>query len=466
MRGPESGVNSHGVGFGEAARLWLKVGLLSFGGPAGQIAMMHRMVVEEKKWIGNDRFLHALNFCHFLPGPEAQQLAIYIGWLLHGTPGGLVAGTLFVLPGFLVVLALSALYAAFNQLPAVEALFWGLKPAVLAVVVMAVLRIGAKSLASGFAWLIAAASFVSLFVYQVPFPVVVLASALLGWLGRDACPNLLGDACPGWVHGNGKTAVHGGNANGAADAVLDAGLDHTRASLRRSLRVLAVWLPVWLSPVAALLLLFGPNDVYSRIAVFFSKMAVVTFGGAYAVLAYVAQAAVADYGWLSAEDMLNGLGLAETTPGPLILVLQYVGFLAAFRDPGALTPLLAGTLGALLSVWVTFAPCFLWIFLGAPYIERLRGVRALSSALSGITASVVGVVFNLALWFALHSLFGKVGETGFLGGSIPAPSLSTLDVPAAVLVLGAFVAMRRFGLGMIQTLAGCALAGLAWRLVT
>ena len=443
------------VPFAQAARLWLKLGLLSFGGPAGQIAMLHRLVVEERKWIGNERFLHALNYCHLLPGPEAQQLATYVGWLLHGTRGGLTAGILFVLPGALVVLALSALYAAFRQVPAVDALFYGLKPAVLAVVLAAVLRLGGKALGNLFGVLLAAGSFLALFLFQTPFPLVIAAAALLGFLARKTCPDVLGDACPGWLHGQ------AGHGSGDAEAPGP----ERGATLAGSLRTLGLWLVLWLGPVAALLLILGPEHVFSRLAVFFSKMAVVTFGGAYAVLAYVAQEAVEGFGWLSPADMLNGLGLAETTPGPLILVLQFVGYLAAFRDPGTLPPVLAGILGSALTLWVTFAPCFLWIFLGAPYIERLRGVRGLGAALSGITAAVVGVVLNLAAWFGLHTLFGHVGQTSFLGGSLPLPQWSSLDPAALVLALAALAAMRLLRLGLAPTLGLCALAGLFWKLL-
>ncbi|GFM38087.1 chromate efflux transporter [Desulfovibrio psychrotolerans] len=455
---PSDGEESAGnVRFVDAAALWLRVGLFSFGGPAGQVAMMYRMVVEERRWVSNGRFLHALNYCNLLPGPEAQQLATYVGWLLHGTRGGLVAGTLFILPGFLVVLALSALYAAFSQVPAVEALFWGLKPAVLAVVVMALMRIGSKALVGAYAWALAFGAFLALFVFGVPFPLVVLMAGILGWARHEIGAN--GTGTPA------SSASSGSSGTQDEDEEPVNGREHAAPTVRGSLRVLATWLTLWLVPVFLLLAILGPENVYARIAVFFSKMAVVSFGGAYAVLAYVAQAAVADFGWLSAEDMLNGLGLAESTPGPLILVLEYVGYLAAYRNAGDLPPALAGMLGATLAVWVTFTPCFLWIFLGAPFIERLRGVRALSAALSGITASVVGVIFNLALWFALHSLFGRVDALAFPGGSLPVPDMATADVPALVLAFAAFVALHRLWLGMIPVLAGCAAAGMLWRLV-
>lgn len=462
VRVPEGEEPAGNVRFADAAALWLRVGLFSFGGPAGQIAMMYRMVVEERRWVSNGRFLHALNYCNLLPGPEAQQLATYVGWLLHGTRGGLVAGTLFILPGFLVVLALSALYAAFSQVPAVEALFWGLKPAVLAVVVMALMRIGTKALVGAYAWALAFGAFLALFVFGVPFPLVVLLAGLLGWARHQI--GAIGAKGTGVSASSASSASSGPSGTQDEDAEPVNGREHAAPTLRGSLRVLATWLTLWLGPVFLLLAVLGPENVYARIAVFFSKMAVVSFGGAYAVLAYVAQAAVADFGWLSAEDMLNGLGLAESTPGPLILVLEYVGYLAAYRNAGALPPSVAGALGAALAVWVTFTPCFMWIFLGAPFIERLRRVRALSAALSGITASVVGVIFNLALWFALHSMFGRVGTLAFPGGSLPVPDISTADVPALVLAFAAFVALHRLRLGMIPVLAGCAAAGMLWRL--
>lgn len=434
--------------FMEAFLVWLRIGLLSFGGPAGQIAMMHKVLVEEKRWISNDRFLHALSYCHFLPGPEAQQLATYVGWLLHRTPGGLVAGTLFVLPGFVVVLGLSILYAAFRQVPAVDALFYGLKPAVLAIVLGAVVRVGTKAMKDGFAVALAALAFVALFAFAVPFPVVVLGAGLLGYM-RSA-----------WRRG----ASNGGKAAVAADE--DPLPDHARPTPGRSLRVLAVWLPLWLVPVGALGVVLGWDNVFTRMGLFFSKMAVVTFGGAYAVLSYVAQQAVEHYGWLGPADMINGLAMAETTPGPLILVLQYVGFMAAYAAPGNLAPLVAGALGAVLTVWVTFTPCFLWIFLGAPYIEKVRSHKGLAAALSGVTAAVVGVILNLSLWFGLHTLFGQVGQwRGPLGVQLVYPVLPTLDVVAFGLTAVATVALVRYGMGMGRVLAACAALGWAARML-
>ena len=425
----------------EAFFVWLKIGLLSFGGPAGQIAMMHKVLVDEKKWISNDRFLHALNYCHFLPGPEAQQLATYVGWLMHRTLGGLVAGTLFILPGFFVVLTLSALYAAYRQVPAVDALFYGLKPAVLAIVVGAVIRVGGKALKTRFSMALAASAFIALFAFDAPFPVVVFSAGILGWL---------------------RSRTQAGSSGHAAGEATDEPMpDHAKPSLRRSLTVLAVWLPLWFVPVLLLGFFFGWDDVYARMAVFFSKMAVVTFGGAYAVLSYVAQQAVESYQWLSPADMINGLAMAETTPGPLILVLQYVGFMAAYASPGALPPLLAGALGGALTVWVTFTPCFLWIFLGAPYIEQVRSNRALSAALAGVTSAVVGVILNLSVWFGLHTIFSEVGKwQGPIGLQLPVPTLATADLWAVALSFAAVLALTRFKAGMGATLVGC--AGIGW----
>jgi chromate transporter len=448
-----------GIPFGEAIRLWAKIGLLSFGGPAGQIALMHRLLVDEKRWIGEQRFLHALNYCMLLPGPEAQQLATYIGWLLHRTAGGIVAGTLFVLPGFFVMLALSAVYAGFQHVPLVQALFFGIKPAVLAIVLHAVVRIGKRALVNRFMVGLAAAAFIGIFLLRVPFPLIVLGAGTIGYLVTRL--------------GGGSLFTAADRSSPAADddAVVDRMFaegvpDHVRASPARTLRVAAVWLPLWLGPVVILLLWLSGDDVFAQIGLFFSKMAVVTFGGAYAVLAYVAQQAVDGYGWLKPGEMLDGLGMAETTPGPLILVLEYVGFLAAYRQPGVLPPMLAGALGAALTVWVTFTPCFLWIFLGAPYIERLRANRALAAALSAITAAVVGVILNLAVWFALHTIFAELHEVPFAGLALAIPVWSTLEPVSLLLALGAVIAMFRFRVGMLPTLVASALLGGAIHLFT
>jgi chromate transporter len=436
---------------GESTRVWARIGLLSFGGPAGQIALMHRMLVEERGWIGERRFLHALNYCMLLPGPEAQQLATYIGWLMHRTAGGLVAGTLFVLPGAIVMLALSIAYVQWGDLAPVQSLFMGVKAAVLAVVVDAVIRIGRRTLKNRAMLAVAAASFLAIWAFGAPFPLIILAAGVIGWLGSRTRPDLFSGA--------GQAGEEAPDRPGVIDAMFARGeLGHAVPSRGRALKVLAVWLPLWLAPVAILFLLLGPAAVWTQLAAFFSTMGVVTFGGAYAVLAYVAQAAVETFGWLEPGEMGDGLGLAETTPGPLILVLQFVGFLAAHRNPGALDPLLAGALGALLTTWVTFAPCFLWIFLGGPYVEQLRGHRAAAAALTAITAAVVGVILNLAVWFALHTLFARTWSPGF-GPDLPA--LDSLDWRAALLAVLALVLMLRLKLGVLRTLAVCAAGGLA-----
>ena len=449
---------SHGVSLAEATRTWARIAALSFGGPAGQIAVMHRILVEEKRWIGDERFLHALNYCMLLPGPEAQQLATYIGWLMHKTRGGLIAGGLFVLPGFLAILALSFIYVLLGRVPVVEGLFFGLKAAVLAIVLQAVIRVGSRSLNNSTRWLVAAASFIAIFAFAVPFPVIILAAALIGFVAARAGVAAFG---AGAHHGTGGSHVRD-------DETLlgDRLPDHARPNRSWSLRISAAFLLLWLGPVAALLMLLGPDDVLSRIAIFFSQMAVVTFGGAYAVLAYVAQQAVETYGWLTANEMLDGLGMAETTPGPLIMVTQFVGFLGAYRDAGTLNPLAAATLGAVLTTWVTFVPCFLWIFLGAPFIERLRGNAALTGALSAITAAVVGVIANLAAWFSLHALFGEVRDVRMGALALDVPVWSTLNVAALVLTLGAIVAVFRFRLGVLPVLGAAAAAGIAVRLAS
>ena len=438
------------VPFRDATLIWLKIGLLSFGGPAGQIAMMHRILVDEKRWIGEARFLHALNYCMLLPGPEAQQLATYVGWLLHRTVGGLVAGILFVLPGALVMLALSIVYALYSDLPLIDALFFGIKAAVLAIVVEAVLRIGRRALGNQAMYAIAALAFIAIFFFSVPFPLIVVAAALSGFLGAQFDPDRFIV-----VRGHG-----GSDGDAVVDAVIESGrLDHTRPSFGRALRVIAICLPLWFGPIILALFLLGGDHVFTQIGWFFSKLAVVTFGGAYAVLAYMAQQAVEAYGWLAPGEMLDGLGLAETTPGPLIMVVQFVGYLAAFRNPGVLDPLTAGIIGAALATWVTFVPCFLWIFLGAPYIEKLRDNQNLNAALSSITAAVVGVVLNLAVWFGMHVVFWQVGSFELGPASIPLPSLASTNF--AALGLSLFAIWLTFGqrLGLFVTLGLTATAG-------
>jgi chromate transporter len=452
------GVNGHGISLREATRVWIRIALLSFGGPAGQIAVMHRILVEEKRWIGDERFLHALNYCMLLPGPEAQQLAIYIGWLLHKTKGGLIAGALFVLPGFAAIMILSLLYASYGNLAAIEALFFGLKAAVLAIVLEAVRRIGSKALKNDPMRLLAGAAFVAIFFFAVPFPLIVLAAGLLGLLGRRA--GLAAFSAGGGRHTSGRTA-----SLSDADSALGEGVpDHARPNLAWSLCIGGVLLALWLTPVAVLLAAVGRDNVFTQIGLFFSQMAVVTFGGAYAVLAYVAQQGVDTYHWLAPGEMLDGLGMAETTPGPLIMVTQFVGFMGAFRQASGLSPVLAGILGGVLTTWVTFVPCFLWIFLGAPFIERLRGNAALSAALSAITAAVVGVVLNLAIWFALHILFSRVQRVAGGPFNFDAPVLGSINLPALLLAAAAMIAVFKFKVGTLWVLGGCAAAGLLYRL--
>lgn len=447
---PGNTVPAHGVSLAEAMPVWLRVALLSFGGPAGQIAVMHRIVVQERRWISEARFLHALNYCHLLPGPEAQQLAIYIGWLMHRSLGGLIAGVLFVVPGVIALMALSWIYVLWGDVSIVAGLLFGLKAAVLAVVIEAVLRVGRRALKSRLAIAIAAVAFVALFFFALPFPLVVVAAGLIGFIADK-----MGYA----VGGN---AAH----SKLNDDLLGEHLpDHTRPSFSRAIGVVATWLPLWLGPTALLLLLFGPDNVFTRLSIFFSEVAVVSFGGAYAVLAYVAQEAVVTHHWVTAGEMLTGLGMAETTPGPLIMVVQYVGFLAGYRTPGAMPPLLAGSLAGLLVTWVTFTPCFLWVFLGAPYVEALRGVRALGATLSAITAAVVGVILNLAVWFGVRVVFRETVPWHGYGFSLSLPVLSTIDVLATIIAVASALALFRFKIGVIQTLLACSLAGVALRLI-
>ncbi|MBR0983361.1 chromate efflux transporter [Bradyrhizobium liaoningense] len=444
----------HGISFGEAFRVWLRVACLSFGGPAGQIAVMHRILVEEKNWISEGRFLHALNYCMLLPGPEAQQLATYVGWLMHRTAGGLMAGGLFILPGIIAIMGLSYVYAIFGNVSFVEALFFGLKAAVLAIVVEAVVRVGKRALKNRIMIALAAIAFVAIFFFAVPFPIIIIAAGLIGYAGaRSGRPEF---APAGHGHG-GSTAL--------IDSILgEAVPEHVRPNTARAIRTGALWLALWLVPVIVLLLALGQANVFSQIALFFSKMSLVTFGGAYAVLAYVAQQAVEHYHWLKPHEMLDGLGMAETTPGPLIMVLQFVGFMAAYRDPGGLSPLLAATYGGLLATWVTFTPCFLWIFVGAPYIERLRGNTGLAGALGAITAAVVGVILNLSIWFALHTLFRETVPVHAFPLDFDRPVLTSVDLPALVLAIAAATAIFRFKLGMLTVLAGSCAAGVALRM--
>ena len=422
--------------FAEALALWGKIGVLSFGGPAGQIALMHRLLVDERRWIAPGPFLHALNFCMLLPGPEAMQLATYVGWRLHGTAGGLAAGLLFVLPGAVVVLALSIAYALYGQVPLVEAAFLGVKAAVLVIVVEALLRVARRALRGPYDIAIAAAAFAAIFFFGAPFPVIIAAAALLGWLQALAAPP---PPAPQIA---------------ALPPVL----------LSRTIKTAALWLAIWIGPLLVMAALFGRAHVTTDIALFFSKLAVVTFGGAYSVLAYMAQQAVETYGWLTPGEMLDGLGLAETTPGPLILVTEFVGFLAGYRHGGE--PALAfGLLGAAVTLWATFAPCFLWIFTGAPYVECLSASPRLAGALAGVTAAVVGVILNLSLWFALHVLFGTVNPTRHGLLLLWTPDVATLNVEALSLALLAGALLFGLRLGILSTMGLTAVAALAWSLV-
>jgi chromate transporter len=451
---PGSGVAASGrsVSFAEALRVWIKVAALSFGGPAGQIAVMHRILVEEKRWVSESRFLHALNYCMLLPGPEAQQLATYIGWLLHRTAGGLVAGILFVLPGFLSILVLSILYAVYRETALITALFFGLKAAVLAVVIEAVVRIGRRALRNNFMIALAALAFVAIFFFTIPFPMIVLSAGVIGLLGSRIRPDVF------QVSDEQDTE----DDDGRKALITHATAAHTRPALSRSLRVLTVFLLLWGAPPVLLASWLGDSHVLVLEGIFFSKAAVVTFGGAYSVLAYVAQQAVETYAWLRPGEMLDGLGMAETTPGPLIMVLQFVGFMGAYRNPDPFSAVAAGIFGSIVTVWVTFVPCFLWIFLGAPYIEHLRGNRALSSALSAITAAVVGVILNLAVWFALHVAFGVVEEMRYAGVRLLLPEPASANY--ASIGIAAAAAYLLFGRkwGMIPTLAASCAAGIVY----
>src|SRR3954447_20913646 len=429
--------------FRTALRAWFLISLQTFGGPAGQIAVMQRMLVDEKRWIGQRRFLHAMNYCMLLPGPEAQQLATYVGWLLHGTAGGLVAGGLFVLPGIVALLVLSAIYVAFGTTVAVTALFAGLAPAVLAIVAQAVIRVAKRALNSRALVVIAVVAFLALALFGVPFPIVVALAGVAGWgLGRWP---------PSALPPKAKTEA----ADAGPPPVISDDVLHTeRPSTRRTLKVLLVGLVVWGLPVAAVALLTGTHSVFTQQGLFFSGAAVVTFGGAYAVLAYVAQQAVAVYGWLAPGEMVRGLALAETTPGPLIMVVQFVAFLGAYRHPDGLNPWVAAVLGSLLVVWVTFVPSILFVFLGAPYMERLRGNRSLSAALTGITAAVVGVIANLGVYFAVHTLFARTVDVDSGPLSLELPDLTTLRLVPLTIAAVAAVLLFRLKWSVLRTL-GC-----------
>ncbi len=422
--------------FIELVRVSARIGCLSFGGPVGQIALMHRELVEGRKWVTEDQYLHALNLCHLLPGPEAQQLAIWIGWKLHGLRGGLAAGLLFVIPGALIILALSILYGYAAELSWFSAIFLGIKAAVLAIVLQALLRVAGRALNAPTKRALAVVAFVALFLFNLPFPLVVLGAGAVGTVIAAIRPELFAlkqnDGPP-------PTAPRPWGA---------------------SVRAVGIGIVVWIAPMAAVLALLGPSHVLWDVGLFFSKLAIVTFGGAYAVLAYMAQQAVDVFGWLSAREMADGLGLAETTPGPLIMVTQFVGYLAAFRSPEPFSPLFAGALGALLTTWVTFVPCFLWIFALAPWMERLEHAHRLKGGLAAVTAAVVGVIANLSVWFALHVLFSRVLEQPIGRLTLLFPDLTSFDWRAAVLALTATVLLFRSKWNVLSVLGVSALGGL------
>ncbi len=432
----------------EATRTWFSISLQTFGGPAGQIAVMQHTLVDEKRWIGQQRFLHALNYCMLLPGPEAQQLAIYTGWLLNGTRGGLIAGTLFVLPGVLALGLLSAIYVAFGESDLVSALFAGIAPAVIAIVVQAVHRVAKRALDHTALLAVALGAFVALTLFAVPFPVVVLAAGVLGWVLSRRIPGLA------------EPKAHGTADDAPPPLISDDLLHHELPTRRRSLGIISLGLVLWFAPVVAFALLVDSTSVFVDQGLFFSGAAVVTFGGAYAVLAYVAQQAVDVYGWLAPGEMVRGLALAETTPGPLIMVVQFVAFVGAYRSPGSLDPWVAALLASLLVTWVTFVPCFLFVLLGAPYVERLRGNRTLSSALTGITAAVVGVIASLAVFFALHTLFDRTRSLDAGPLSFDVPVLTSWDPVAFVITGVALTVMFRRGWSPLRTLGLCAALGL------
>ena len=442
--------------FKEAIKVWIRVAIYSFGGPAGQIAVMHKILVEEKKWISEDRFLHALNYCMLLPGPEAQQLATYIGWLLHRTKGGVTAGILFVIPGFVSILILSILYAAYRDVGIVEAIFFGIKPAVLAIVVGAVIKIGKKAIKNEVMFVLAALAFIAIFFFEVDFPYIIVAAGLTGFIGGKFWEEKF-HVIKGHYLAEGDK-----DKDNDENALIDSKIQPVRPSLKKTLKTIFIFLTLWSLPLLIIGLVIGVENIFFSEGLFFSKTAVVTFGGAYAVLAYIAQKAVEDYGWLQSGEMLDGLGMAETTPGPLIQVVQFVGFMGAYRLSGSLDPITAGILASLLVTWVTFIPCFLFIFTGAPYIEYLRGNKSLTTALSGITAAVVGVVLNLGVWFAIHTLFSEVNEKYLYGARWLIPEWSTVNIGSLIIALIASFVYFILKWDMLKTILISVLSGIIY----
>lgn len=441
------------VSFGEAVKIWFKIAMYSFGGPAGQIAVMHKILVEEKKWISEHRFLHALNYCMLLPGPEAQQLTIYIGWLLHKYKGGIIAGSLFVLPGFISILLLSLLYSQFNDTTIVQAIFYGIKPAVMAIVIQAVFKIGRKALKNEVMIFLSVLAFLAIFLFNIPFPMIIIFAGILGFIGGKL-----------WEEKFYVLKGHEAKSTGleSSEYYLDRTLDSnvSKPSWKSSLKTGLVWLALWFLPVLILSFIVGKESIFVSESIFFSKAAVITFGGAYSVLAFIAQKAVEVYGWLLPGEMLDGLGMAETTPGPLIQVVQFVGYMGAYRNPGTLDPIWAGILASLVVTWVTFIPCFLYIFLGAPYIEYLRGNKSLTTVLSAITAAVVGVILNLGVWFTLHTIFSEIVLWRGYGMELEIPVWETADIIAIIIGILAFIALFKFKVDMLKVLGASVILGI------
>lgn len=433
--------------FKESLKVWIKIAMYSFGGPAGQIAVMHKLLVEEKKWISEKRFLHAMNYCMLLPGPEAQQLATYTGWLLHKTKGGLTAGLLFILPGFVSILVLSILYAAYYDVAIVQAIFFGIKPAVLAIVIGAVIKIGKKSLKNALMYSIAITSFVAIFFFNIPFPLIILFAGIAGTI----LTKLL--------------YTQSSNSENKTDITVEEDeieLYFEKPNLFSALKKVSFWGIVWFVPIVAVFLIFGKESVFVQESLFFSKAALVTFGGAYSVLAYIAQKAVEDYGWLQPGEILDGIGMAETTPGPLIQVVQFVAFMGAFRLAGDMNQLWAGVFASVLITWVTFAPCFLFVFVGAPYIEYLRGNKYLTDALSGVTAAVTGVILNLGIWFSINTLFKVVNEENFGPLRLISPDFSSIDYASLGITILSFFIYFVLKWDMLKTILACVVAGVLW----
>ena len=455
------------VSLKEATWVWCRIAALSFGGPVGQISVMHRILVDEKKWVTEDQFLHALSYCMLLPGPEAQQLATYMGWLMHRTIGGLIAGLLFIVPGFVSILVLSIIYALYQDAPVLTGLFFGLNCAVIAIVMDAVQRIGRRVLVNKFSQMLAAASFVMIFCFAVPFPLILVAAAVLG----AGCAKLDGSSVSSVAK---DSPVAKENLAAASSGQVAAATEtpftriHTgngsHPTIGRAIRLLLTFAVIWFAPILLLAECFGPHSVFVTESIFFSKTAVITFGGAYAVLAHIAQQAVDNFHWLQPGEMLDGLGMAETTPGPLIMVVQFVGFMAAFRSGEFQSSVAAGILGAVVTTWVTFVPCFLWIFLGAPYVERLRGQKMLNAMMAAVTAAVVGVIVNLAVWFAMHTLFERHFTIRRWAVQLLLPDLRSIESAAVMITALAVVACFRFKAGTPWILAGCSLVGICVKL--